>query len=398
MTEETPVEPSIPAQPGADVAASAAAEPLTPPPTPPPLTPALPPAPLTPAPDVASPPLAPMPDVQSTRRLLGAAFDLLMHSTGAMRRASFYIGAIILGTVGPFALATLAFDVASREDTQNEFDRLARAGAGGWYASLVILAFAGIIVASVESRTMAVGILGGRYAGRPISVAAALSRSRTAFWHAIAASIIVTVPVSIATNIVDTAVVQLSNGSTGASLIVALVIGILIGAPLAYLLTGIVLGDVGAIESARRSIRVFRARKGAAALVAAFESVAVVLVIIGIGAGLGLVVELTDALGLGLHSGPLALALIAGGVIVGVFAFGTLVFTALAISLAPQVVMFVGLTHATIGLDHVRPGGDRDPAIHRPGQRPFRWLTIPMLLGFLIGLGCYIGVLTTLPS
>ena len=24
--------------------------------------------------------------------------------------------------------------------------------------------------------------------------------------------------------------------------------------------------------------------------------------------------------------------------------------------------MFVGLTHATFGLDHVRPGGERDPA------------------------------------
>lgn len=378
MTEATPAEPSIAPSPSPGIAT---VEPLTP-------------ASATDV-EVAFPPA---PAVQSTRRLLGASFDLLTQSTAAMRRASFYVGAIVLGTVGPFALATLAFDVASREDTQNEFDRLARSGAGGWYAVLAILAFVGIIVASVESRTMAVGILGGRYAGRPISVAAALSRSRMAFWRAIAASIIVTVPVSIATNIVDGAVVQLSNGSTGASLIVALVTGILIGAPLAYLLTGIVLGDVGAIESARRSIRVFKARKLAAALVAGFESVAVVLVILGIGAGLGLVLEMTDALGLGTHSGPIALALIAGGVIVAVFAFGTLVFTALAISLAPQVVMFVGLTHATIGLDHVRAGGNHDPAIRRPGRRPFRWLTIPMLIGFLTGLGCYLGVLATLPS
>ena len=56
--------------------------------------------------------------------------------------------------------------------------------------------------------------------------------------------------------------------------------------------------------------------------------------------------------------------------------------------------MFVGLTRATFGLDHVRPGGDSDPAIRRPGQRPFRWMTIPMLLGFIAGAGSLIGVLT----
>jgi hypothetical protein len=73
------------------------------------------------------------------------------------------------------------------------------------------------------------------------------------------------------------------------------------------------------------------------------------------------------------------------GVVVGVFAMDTLIYTALAISVAPQVVMFVGLTRATFGLDHVRPGGDRDPGISRPGRRPFRWLTIPMLLAFALG-------------
>jgi hypothetical protein len=47
--------------------------------------------------------------------------------------------------------------------------------------------------------------------------------------------------------------------------------------------------------------------------------------------------------------------------------------------------MFVGLTRATIGLDHVRPGGDRDPATVRPGRRRFRWLTIPMLIALAVG-------------
>jgi len=93
VTEATPLEPSPAGPSGVEIAAP---EPLIP-------TPA-------PGPEVVFPPA---PAVQSTRRLLGASFDLLSRSTADMRRASFYIGAIVLGTVGPFALAILAFDVAS---------------------------------------------------------------------------------------------------------------------------------------------------------------------------------------------------------------------------------------------------------------------------------------------
>jgi hypothetical protein len=164
----------------------------------------------------------------------------------------------------------------------------------------------------------------------------------------------------------------------------AIVAGV-VGAPLAYLLTGIVLGDVDPFEATRRSFRVFRARKLAAALVAVFETVAVLLVVLGLGAGLDIALRLFDALGLGSDSGPAGLTLITLGVVVGVFALGTLVYTALAISVAPQVVMFVGLTRATIGLDHVRPGGDRDPAAVRVSGGRFRWLTIPMRIGFVSG-------------
>ena len=159
----------------------------------------------------------------------------------------------------------------------------------------------------------------------------------------------------------------------------------MVGAPLAYLLSGVVLGDVDPFEATRRSFRVFRARKLAAALVAVFETIAILLVFLGLGAGLDIALRVFDALGLGPNSGPAGLVLVTIGIVVGVFALGTLIYTALAISLAPQVVMFVGLTRATFGLDHVRPGGDRDPAVRRPNVRRFRWFTIPMLLGFALG-------------
>ncbi len=68
-----------------------------------------------------------------------------------------------------------------------------------------------------------------------------------------------------------------------------------------------------------------------------------------------------------------------------VFAVGTLLFTVMAITIAPQVVMFVGLTHATHGLDRVRVGAMDDPERTRPGGPAFHWITRAMLLAFVLG-------------
>jgi hypothetical protein len=178
----------------------------------------------------------------------------------------------------------------------------------------------------------------------------------------------------------------------------SIVVGVLVGAPLAYVLTGIVLGDVGPLEATGRSLRVFSARRLAAALVAAFESTAIVLVVLGLGAGLDLVLRVVDTLGVGLDSGPLGLLAIELGLAVLVFAFGTLVYTALAISVAPQVVMFVGLTRATMGLDHVLAGGGHDPVAMPSGSRSFRWMTIPMRLAIGGGIALLIALLASLDS
>ena len=70
----------------------------------------------------AGPPVDPAP---STRRLIGASFDLLSRSSEEMRRASFYIGAIVLGTAGGYALAFWALEVVSVHSTDRR-DRTRR--------------------------------------------------------------------------------------------------------------------------------------------------------------------------------------------------------------------------------------------------------------------------------
>ena len=252
--------------------------------------------------------------------------------------------------------------------------QLLRSGFGVWYGLLGLLAGCGLAVAAVESRAMAAAILGGhlvRQPGHRARGAGPLADGLLAGRSS--ASIILGDPRRHRPDGARCGAGErprhrrpTSRSCRRSSW------PRVVGAPLAYLLTGIVLGDVDPFEATRRSFRVFRARKLAAALVAVFETVAVLLVVLGLGAGLDIALRVFDALGLGLglragrarphHDRRRRRRLRAR----------TLIYTAFAISVAPQVVMFVGLTRATFGLDHVRPGGDRDPSLiaARPAPVP----------------------------
>ena len=220
---------------------------------------------------------------------------------------------------------------------------------------------------------------------RPVSTRRGLARSRRMFWSAILASFMAAIPVLFVQGVVSEALAPTFGAAVEASVITSTLVTALIGGPFAYVLAGVVLGDVNPFEALRRSFRVFRARKMAAAIVVVFETITALLVLFGITAGLDLMFRLFDTLGLGPEAADVGLAITTIGVVAVTFAFGTLIFTVNAITVAPQVVMFLGLTHATIGLDRVRTGGPDDPDIRRPGHARFRWLTRSMLLGFMLG-------------
>lgn len=341
------------------------------------------------------PTMAPVPP---TRHLVGASFDLLSRSTDEMRSASFYIGAIVLGTVGGGALAAWAFAVASVHLTVTQTLEALTGGLSGWLGLLVIIGSLGVVVAGVESRAMAAAVLGSQAAGRPVSVRAALARSRSVFWRVILGSIIVAIPLWVAQAVAGVVLLAVAPTAGDVSTVVSLILASFIGAPFVYVLCGVVLGDVDPIEATRRSFRVFGARRGAAVVVALFESIAQLLVLFGFSAGLDIGLRLLSALGLGVDSGTAGIVLTTLMMVAGVFALGTLMFTVSAISIAPQVVMFVGLTHATMGLDRVRTGADHDPDTTWHGRRRFRRFTRPMLAAFILSILALFGSLSALPT
>jgi len=320
----------------------------------------------------------------STRGLLGAAFDLLLRSSAEMRRASFYIGAITLGTVGPLALGTWGVIVVGMDRSDGEMETLFSQAAGGPFVILVAVALAGLLVATVESRTLATAILGGTMAGRPIGTRRALARSRRTFWRAVVASVLVGVILTVAQNGLDLVVGPALVGAEEATLLTSTLLTALIGAPFAYLLAGVVLGDVDPFEALRRSFRMYGVRRMAAVVIVVFETFAALLILFGIGTGVDLVLRLFDTLGIGPEADATGIAVATAGIVAIVFAFGTLLFTVMAVTVAPQVVMFLGLTHASFGLDLVATGGPDDPDITPPARRRFRWFTVPMLVAFVV--------------
>ncbi len=214
-----------------------------------------------------------------------------------MRPASFYVGVVILGTVAPLALASWTTIVTDVRRTS--FESVAVLGPTlRRVVPVPDLRRADRRTSSRRSTagSIATSLLGARLVGRPITVRQAVARARTIFWRALAATLIVGIPLHRSRRGSRAWIGASTDFSADAAVLVTLGVTALIGAPFAYLLTGIVLGDVGAIEAIRRSLRVFRARKLAAVVVALFETVAQLLVLFGLSAGLDIAIRVPTRL------------------------------------------------------------------------------------------------------
>lgn len=321
------------------------------------------------------------------RQLLPVSLDLLLRSETGLRAASFYIGFLVAATVGPvIALAAVAFSILGEE-----FLSEGQVGNEAWPAWLAVsgmVAFAGYFVATIESRVLAAAVIGATIEGRPLAIGGQLRLSRRRFWTAVRSAVLIGVPMAIGQGIGGTIAAATGDPTGQLDFAFQIIGGVVFGVPFAYALAGVVIGEVRATESVRRSWRLFRARPGLALVVAAFSLVSQFVIVFALSAGLDVTFRVFGTLGLD-GQVPWLAALVASFVFA--FGFGTLIFLAEAIATTPQVHAFIALTHYTHGLE-----AGRDPADVARGRRA--WLSRPLVIGVVIAVTGLVAGIASLPA
>ena len=323
------------------------------------------------------------------RKLVGTALDLLTRQDSGLRSASFYIGLMVLLTVGP-AVALIGLVVASGAgDAFLGAGRTDRIPAWvGWMFLAALPALLGFLAAGVEARALATAVIGGRAEGRPLRLRESIAVARARFWSVLVAEILVGI-LSVAIESVLTFALRAAVGSVDAiGYGVSVAVGVVVGTPFIYTTAGIVLGEAGALEALRRSVRLARARKQLAVVVTLFSVLAGLVVQLGLGVAADTVSRVLSGTGLA-DNFPAALVVPLAAALV--FAYGTLVLLTEAIAAAPAVHAFVALTHYTGGLEL----GRREPL---PVQHPWDpWFTPGLAAATVVGLAALVSGVLALP-
>ena len=318
-----------------------------------------------------------------TRRLVGHALDLLTRPDSGLRAASFYIGFIVLLTVGPVVmLGTLAVTLEAPLFEPGVDSPLSMP-----IAIASLLAIAGYLVAGVESRALATAVIGGRAEGRPLRLRESIAVARLRFWTVLGANVVVGLTAGLLTLAVQVPLGLALGNVESINYGLSLLVGTIVAAPFAYVPAGIVLGEVGAFEAIGRSFRLARTRVRLALVVALFSILSQFIVLFGISIGGDVVLRVIEGTGIG-ESFPAALAIPVAAALT--FAFGTLLFLVEAITAAPAVYAFTALTHYTHGLEAGRAspaGGTRlwDPWLTR-GLAVGAWIGFLVLLAAVVDL------------
>ncbi|MEA2673786.1 MAG: hypothetical protein QOI92_978 [Chloroflexota bacterium] len=369
-----------------------------PPDTPPP--PARAPAPYLPF--AAYPPALPAPpaptwtkayDLPSARRVVSSGLQLAVDTSAAIRRGSIYIGLLSLGAFGP-AVVLVLLGIGRLMSDPGTAEMVARNPSliffeqPGLLAPLLfvyVLGIAGVVLLlaiGIDAQAIAISLLAGRAADRPVHLFEAITRARQVFWRLLGAGLIVGVASYVVSLLVVLPFINFEQPNTGISFI-GTALGTLVVMPFAFTSTSIVLGDVGALEALRRSWRLFRVRPRIALAVTIFALVSSAIQQFALGAGLDAADRVGSFMHLGFGEGGAGALLSSILVLAFVVAFGSLTFTIAAIVAAPQVAGFLGLTYYSGGLDRARSATDVRP-------RRFRWVSVPMvfaMVGLLIVAG-----------
>ncbi len=341
----------LPPPPPAIPQTSPALEPPAPPLPPPPPTPAGPVLPEVTA-EVLAIPLG-------TRDLLRQALDLLTRPDNGLRAASFYIGLMMLVTVGP---AAVLVGVGLVEQGEFLFD-YGSPGPPAWFLWAMVAAipaYLGYMAAATEARVMATAVIGGRIEGRPLRLRESIAVSRRRFWRVLGVQLLFGFLSATVSTVASLAVLLVMGPVTFIDGGVSLLISLLVSMPFVYAASGIVLGEVDVFEAIGRSLRLVRLRKRMAIVVTLFGVFGQFIVVFGLSAGVDLVARAVEGSGL---SASVPSVLVVPVVAALVFALGTLTFIVEAIAAAPAVHAFEALTHYTHGLEvgRMAPAGGRRP-------------------------------------
>ncbi|MEO8274032.1 MAG: hypothetical protein ABI620_08190, partial [Chloroflexota bacterium] len=326
----------------------------------------------------------------TARRVVSTGIQLAVDANREIRRASIYVGLLALGAFGPavllllLGLARLLGDPSiaatiADDPTQVFIDQPDLLGPLALIYFLLIVGVILLVAISIDAQAMAITILGGRAAERPIRLWEAIVRARQVFWRLFAAGLMVGVVSIVVQLVITIPFIRPFDSNTGLSFIASM-IGAIVVTPFAFASTGIVLGDVPAVEALRRSMALFRARPRISLVVTLFTLVTSAIQTFAISAGADAAVRVGEVLHLGLDQGPLPLVITVIIVLAFIVAFGSLTFTIAAMVAAPQVTGFLGLTYYSGGIDKARSLDGARP-------RRFRWVSVPMavtMLGVLL--------------
>lgn len=318
-------------------------------------------------------------ELPTARRVVTYGLQLAYRSSGELRRASLYIGLLTLALLGPPVVYLIEF-VAHYDvtDLQAISALVGDNAAGTAFLAVTTMLTVGLVAwlaVSIDGSLIAVALLAARETDRALTLREATTRARQVFWRMVRGSLIAGL-VSLVIQAILAGVLSIFvEPSTGRGFVVSFVAIVLV-APLGYLATGVVIGDVGAVDALARSIHLARARPRIALVVALFTLVTAGIQTFALLAGLDLVARVGAFFQVGVTSGVGPLVLTILGLLLFVMAFGSLTFTVGALVAAPQVAAFLGLTYFAGGLDKAR----KLP----PGAPRFRWMTRPMVGTVLI--------------
>jgi hypothetical protein len=298
------------------------------------------------------------PVMPGTLAIVSRGLDLNLAASGRIRRASVYIGLMWLLSAGPIAAVLLAFSAR-----QGGFEWLQRLDSGRLrlvpvgssfgllFVVVVLVGIVCLVLLSVDAQLLATILIGAEATGRGIDLRDALRLSRLTFWRFVRASILVGVILLIPRIAINALVLGGRALGSDAETLVQTVANVILSAPFAYVATGVVLGRVAAGESVRRSWMLARFRWRLAFLIAIVNAAVAYVASFALGAGADILVRLGTVFGLGTTMGQLQVIVLGAIVALAIVSIGSLVMTIAALTVAPQVVAFLGLTGYSTGLD-----------------------------------------------